>query len=66
MCLWAASALWSGYRAVVQIFRLELDPVGGVLRGGSTVRARGRRGRVAVAPHPPPTVREARVVLAPE
>jgi hypothetical protein len=55
VCLWAASALWSGYRAVVQIFRLEFDPVGGVLRGGSTVRARvvtsGRtRARVRLEP----------------
>jgi hypothetical protein len=40
VALWALSALWSGYRAVVQIFRLELDPVGGVVRAGSTVRAR--------------------------
>lgn len=39
VCLWAASALWSGYRAIVQIFRLELSPAGGVLRGGSTLRA---------------------------
>jgi hypothetical protein len=37
--LWALGALWSGYRAVVQVFRLELSPAGGVLRSGSTVRA---------------------------
>jgi hypothetical protein len=37
--LWASSALWSGYRAIVQIFRLELSPAGGVIRGGSAVRA---------------------------
>jgi hypothetical protein len=40
VALWAASALWSGYRAVVQIFRLELAPAGGELRAGSTVQAR--------------------------
>jgi hypothetical protein len=37
--LWAASALWSGYRAVVQVFRLELAPPGGVVRVGSALRA---------------------------
>ena len=133
VALWAVSALWSGYRAVVQIFRLELEPAGGAIRGGSTVRAhvvtsgrtrasvrlelvqearaetlgtlalRGNRdgaldprprratlavtlapatvGRFAAGPAvlravatgasqwlrtPPPTVREARVILAPE
>jgi hypothetical protein len=38
VALWAASALWSGYRAVVQIFRLELAPAGGAIRGGSRLR----------------------------
>jgi len=39
LCLWVPSALWSGFRAIVQIFRLELAPTGGTLRGGSTLRA---------------------------
>jgi hypothetical protein len=37
LVLWACSALWSGFRAVVQVFDAELHVPSSVVRDGSTI-----------------------------
>jgi hypothetical protein len=40
LCTWWGTALCSGYRAIWQVYGVEVSAPGGVLKPGSTVRAR--------------------------